>query len=168
LQSRKSKYLIFFLAFGVLGYLRERFFVHLNIIMTGIYRGTDEYAKLHLEIPTLMLPFSKLSYEVLYFSKYLYTLIWVSLFFFLSHLSLRHLSSSKKILKFLTYSYLILLILAGISMAYGYFINYRLKDDEYTFSRWLMGIAQSPLICLFMLAAEKLLKKSYQTKNKEI
>jgi hypothetical protein len=50
--------------------------------------------------------------------------------------------------------------LAALSMIYGYFVNGRLQDDEYTLSRWLMGIAQSPIICLILLASEKLYQKT--------
>ena len=58
--------------------------------------------------------------------------------------------------------------LAGLSMIYGYFINGRLQDDEYTVSRWLMGIAQSPIICLILIASEKLYNKSFQSWSKKI
>jgi len=156
--------LFFLLLFGVAGYFRERFFEHLNIIMAGRYRGTDEYAIMGLKVPAVMEPFNSWSYETLYYSKYLFTLIWIAVFFCISYLAIRKLASNKNILKFLTYSYLILLILAGISMAYGYFIHERLKEDEYTFSRWLLGIAQSPLICLILLASEKLYSKSFPSK----
>lgn len=157
----KTKPIIFFLIiFGVIGYVRERFFEHLNIIMAGTYRGTDEYAILNTKIPPLMIPFSKLSYPTLYYSKYLYTLIWVVIFFSISYFALKKLAVNKNILKFLTWSYLLLLILAGISMAIGYLINSTLKNDEYTLSRWLLGIAQSPIICLILLASEKLYSKS--------
>jgi len=156
--------LFFLLLFGVTGYFRERFFEHLNIIMAGRYRGTDEYAIMGLKVPAIMEPFNRWSYETLYYSKYAFTLIWTVIFFTLSYFALKKLASNKNILKFLTYSYLILLLLAGISMVYGYIINKRLSDDEYLFSRWLLGIAQSPLICLILLASEKLYSKSFPSK----
>lgn len=63
------------------------------------------------------------------------------------------------------YIYAILLALAGISMGYNYFVNSQLGGDEYTFSRWLMGIAQSPLVAFFIIASGKLYNK-FQTENK--
>ncbi|MBL7912865.1 MAG: hypothetical protein JNJ41_17510 [Bacteroidia bacterium] len=75
-------------------------------------------------------------------------------------MALKHLTEKKILLKFLVYSYLILLSLAAIAMTYGYFINGHLQDDEYTLSRWLLGIAQSPIICLILIASEKLYPKS--------
>lgn len=156
----KVRHVIFFLLiFGAIGYFRDFFMENMNIVMAGVYRGTDEYAIVHKEMPAVMVPFSKLSYPTLYYSKYPLTLFWVVVFYVISYFALKKMASSKNILKFLTYSYLLLLFLAGISMAIGYIISGTLKNDEYTFSRWLLGIAQSPLICLILLASEKLNSK---------
>ena len=149
------KILIFIILFGCLGYFREYFFVNLNNIMYQKYYG-------HTELPlSSLLSFCKMfSYKTLYFSKYFLTLFWVGLFYTLNFLCLKKISEQKILLKILTYSYILLLILAAVSMIYGYFINKRFQDDEYTISRWLLGIAQSPIICLILLASEKLNIKS--------
>jgi hypothetical protein len=78
----------------------------------------------------------------------------------MNYLAIKKLSTEKKLPAFLIYSYLVLLFLAAISMLYGYFVKQRLQDDEYTLSRWLFGIAQSPIICLILLASEKLYLKT--------
>jgi general stress protein CsbA len=70
----------------------------------------------------------------------------------------------KKTAKWIIYIYAILLVLSGISMTYNYLINNQLNGDEYTFSRWLMGIAQSPLVAFFMIASSKLYNK-FQTEQ---
>lgn len=57
------------------------------------------------------------------------------------------------------YIYSLLLVLSGISMIYNYLINNQLGGDEYSFSRWLMGIAQSPLVAFFIIASGKLYNK---------
>jgi hypothetical protein len=49
-------------------------------------------------------------------------------------------------------------------MTYNYLINEQLNSDEYTFSRWLMGIAQSPLVAFFTIASSKLYNK-FQTEQ---
>lgn len=158
--------LFFLLVFGVTGYLRERFFEHLNIIMASVYRGTDEYALLHTKMPMVMKPFSHMSYATLYYSKYAYTLIWTLIFFTISYFALKRLVTDKKIIKFLVYSYVILLALSALSMVYGYLATNSLKNDEYTLSRWLLGIAQSPIICLILAASEQLYKKSFNHDTK--
>jgi hypothetical protein len=57
-----------------------------------------------------------------------------------------------------------LLALSSFSMMYNYFINQQLDGDEYTFSRWLMGIAQSPLVAFFTIASSTLYNK-FQTEK---
>lgn len=153
-------YLLFILLFGISGYLRERFFEHLNIILASVYRGTNEYAIVHQSPPSLMKPFLNWSYPTLYYSKYIFTLFWVIVFWTISIFALKKLSHSLKLKGFLHKSYLAMLATAAISMLMGYLINDNLENDEYTFSRWLLGIAQSPLICLILLASEKLYLKT--------
>lgn len=145
------KILIFIFLFGCLGYFREYFFVNLNNIMYQKYYG-------HTDLPmSSLLSFFKLfSYNTLYFSKYFLTLLWIGLFYVVNLFCLKKMSEQKILLKILTYTYILLLILAAVSMMYGYFINKRFQDDEYTISRWLLGIAQSPIICLILMASEKL------------
>lgn len=155
----KFKWLIFFLVlFWILGYMREFFFVHLNNIMYEKYYGHTT-----MPVPGIMSIFTRFTYASLYYSKYIYTIVSVAVFFLANYLALKKLSTEKKLPRFLTYSYLVLLFLAALSMVYGYFINDRLQDDEYTLSRWLLGVAQSPIICLILLASEKLYYKSFNS-----
>lgn len=152
---RIIKIICFLLLFGCLGYFREFFFVNLNNIMfQKYYHHTD------LPIPSVMRFFDSFAYETLYYLKYIYSLLWIVIFFLANYFALKSLSAQKILLKFLVYSYLILLSLAAIAMGYGYFINGHLQDDEYTISRWLLGIVQSPIICLILIASEKLYPKT--------
>jgi hypothetical protein len=118
------------------------------------YNHTD------LPIPTVMEPFNSFSYKTLYYSKYIFSILWIAIFFYANYLAIKNLCDQKILLKFLIYSYILLLTLAAVAMIYGYFVNGRLQDDEYTVSRWLLGIAQSPIICLILIASEKLYPKS--------
>ncbi len=148
---RILNYILLIVAFGVLGYFREFFFVNLNNIMfKKYYNHTD------LPIPFIMKPFEIFSYTFLYYSKYLFTVFFTFLFFAFGHFGLKKICNSKKINKIHFYSYVVLVLLASVFMAYGLLINNRLQDDEYTFSRWLLGIAQSPIICFILLATNKL------------
>lgn len=152
----KIRWVLFFLfVFWILGYFREFFFVNLNNIMYLKY-----YGHTILPIPSFMSFFNTLSYTTLYFSKYFFTAFWFILFFFMNYFATKILGTEKILTKFLIYAYVILLSIAALSMLYGYFVNHRLQDDEYTLSRWLFGIAQSPIICLILLASEKLYYKT--------
>lgn len=156
-MNKLKWWLLFICLFACLGYFREYFFVHINNILYRKYynRETD------LVVPDIMLLFTRFSYDSLYYSKYVYTLIWMFLFFAANYLVLKKLTTTSYFIKLLFYAYALMLVLASISMAYGYFVNDRLQDDEYTLSRWLLGIAQSPIICLILLASEKLYNKSF-------
>ncbi len=154
---KKFKYfLLVFLIFAVLGYFREFFFVQINNILYRKYYNRETM----LAVAPLMQIFQKFSYDGLYYAKYLLTLIWLSFFLWANYFALKKLSDSPILIKILLYTYAIMLLLAVGSMTFGYFFNDRLQDDEYTLSRWLMGIAQSPIICLILLASEKLYKNS--------
>ena len=160
MKKNRLVFLCFLLVFGIAGYIRERFFEHLNIILASVYRGTNEYEIVHQEMPAILSPLMNWSYIGLYYSKYLFTLGWLLVFYLLSLFCIKLINKEQLLIKILHYSYLLILILAAISMILGYFINGTLKNDEYTFSRWLLGIGQSPIICLILLASKKLYTKS--------
>ncbi len=144
--------------FALIGYTREFFFVHINVILFEKYYHSVSPAP----FPAIMNPFRVFSYETLYYSKYFFTLFWVGVYFALSWLTLKRLGNTPVLIRFLKYTYATMLIVAFLSMSYGYLVHQRLQDDEYTLSRWLMGIAQSPIICLILLASEKLYNKSFK------
>lgn len=152
-------YILFFTAFALLGFLREFFFVHLNNIMYGVYYQRET----SLPIPSSMRFFLDYSYDTLYYSKYLFTLAFTLLYFLVSLFALKAFGLPTYFKKILIYTYLILLLLAASSMLYGVILNERLNDDEYTISRWLLGVAQSPIVCLILLASAKLYKHSVES-----
>lgn len=156
-------FLLFFMSFAVCGYLREFFFVHMNNIMFMKYYHSES----PLAVPPVMKGFQVYSYDTLYYLKYLFTVIWTILFFLLNYYALRTLTVNPLFIRLLLISYAGMLTLSALSMLYGYFVNHQWDRDEYTLSRWLMGIAQSPLICLILLAASKLSFQGPNTKGTE-
>jgi len=162
----KIKWLLFFLLlFGITGYFREFFFVHMNRIMYEKFYHVSAYE--HDSMPAIMSVFNSWSYPALYYSKYPFTLLFTFIFFALSWLTLKKLTNNKVLLKILLFTYIVMLLIAGVSMLYGYLVCNRLQSDEYTLSRWLLGIAQSPIICLILLASEKLYNNTIQSSPKK-
>lgn len=145
---------VYGLLFIGLGLFREYFFIHINNIMTLKYYGTTS-----LPVPGHFSWYAGLAYETMYYLKYIFTGIFFLIFYLLAYFCLRSLTENKILLKWLSLTYAVLLILCIISMAWAYFVRMKLQDDEYTFSRWLMGIAQSPLIALFFIASSRLNNK---------
>jgi hypothetical protein len=144
--------ILFILAFAACGYFREYYFVQINNIMYMKYYNTVS----HLAVGMLMQPFQHLSYDVLYYSKYPATLLWTFIFFSLNYALLRRLGSDGLLRRLLVIGYLLMLGIAALSMLYGYFVHDRLQSDEYTLSRWLLGIAQGPIPGLLLGAAARL------------
>lgn len=148
----KLKLLLLFFLFGITGYFREFFFVQLNVILYQKYYNQTNEA---ISLAAFMKYFNQFSYSTLYYSKYFFTIVSTLIFYGLNYMALSYLNYKKNI-KFLNFCYLLLLTLASASMLYGYLINNRLQDDEYTLSRWLLGIAQSPIVFIILVAANEL------------
>lgn len=153
----KSKYFlisVFTLAFALLGYFREYFFGNYNNVMYYLYNNESTVpVNEHFQY------FLSLQYKTAYYLKYVFTLAFYGAFFTLSYLCIKKFVNDKKILKWFTYSYLLLLLLSSVLMLWTYFFRTNFESDEYSISRWLMGVAQSPLPVLFFIATSKLNEK---------
>ncbi len=144
-------FICFGLLFGLLGFYRDYFFLNLNNVMYLQYNGeTTIPVRPDFEF------FLKLPYKTVYYSKYIFTLLFVFAFYILSYQCIKYYTNDKKLLRWFTYSYLVLLLLSTVLMLWSYFVVVKLDSDEYSVSRWLMGIAQSPLPALFFIATAKL------------
>lgn len=154
------KYIFFLAVFAFLGFSREFLFVNINNQIYKLYYGHS-----NLPLPNSLSFLSTLDYNTLYYLKYPLTITFFLAYFLTAFFATRILTNNKKYSLWVIYIYALLLILAGITMAYNYFINNDLGGDEYTFSRWLMGIAQSPLVAFFIIAAGTLYQK-FQTETK--
>ncbi len=158
---RKSLWIVLFLlVFWLAGYLREWFFVSVNDLIFYKYHEQVNPRPLN----SLLLLLNRLDYTTLYYGKYVLTFLFAGLFFGLQYSLLYLIRSDKVLRKTLVYGYVLMLVLSGLTMVWGYYFSSTGLLVEYRLSRWLMGVAQSPIICLFLLAAEQLLKsnRSYE------
>lgn len=153
------KYIFFISIFAILGFSREFLFVNINNQLYSLYYHYNDY-----KFPTSLTFLQNLDYVALYYLKYPLTILYFLAFFLTGFFAVKLICIDKKNAFWVVYIYLILLALAGISMAYNYFIQDQLGGAEYTFSRWLMGIAQSPLVAFFVIASSKLYNK-FQTEQ---
>lgn len=153
------KYGVIMLLFAVLGFTREFIFVNINNQLFALY-----YNHPNLHLPNSLIFLTKLSYSTMYYGKYFLTVLYFLLYFLVTIYAIKIICGNKQFTRWIFYIYTLLLILASITMAYNYIVNNQLDGDEYTFSRWLMGIAQSPLVAFFMIAANSLYNK-IQTQN---
>ena len=158
-MKNSLKYIIFIAIFAILGFSREFLFVNTNNQLFKLY-----YHNADIKVPASLDFITHIEYSTLYYLKYVFTIIYFSAFLLTSYFAVKIICQNKKNALWIIYIYAILLVLSGISMAYNYLINNQLNGDEYTFSRWLMGIAQSPLVAFFMIASRKLYNK-FQTEQ---
>lgn len=152
-KNKALTFILFFLLFGALGLYREYFFGNYNNMMYFMYNGDST-----VPVRPDFLFFLNFSYKTVYYLKYIFTLLFFAAFFTLSYFCVKRFTDDKKIWKWFTYSYLLLLLLSSVLMLWTYFLRNNFESDEYSVSRWLMGIAQSPLPALFFIATSKLNK----------
>jgi len=154
------KYLIFISIFALLGFSREFVFVNINSRLSSLYYNNNNFI-----LPNSLSFFSRFKYNDLYKIKYVLTILFFIVYFSCSYYAVKQFYQNKKITNWVIYIYIILLALAVICSLYNYFFSKDLGGDDYTFSRWLIGIAQSPLIAFFMLASGKLYINFKQKEN---
>ncbi len=157
MKSISLKYIIFLVFFAMLGFSREFIFVNLNDRLYTMYYGHEESL-----LPNGLQFIKHYSYTTLYYSKYLLTILYFLAYGLVSYIAVSLICSDKPFAKWVVYLYLFIVSISGITMLYNYFINGQLDGDNYLFSRWLMGIAQSPLIAFFMISSHLLYKKMKQ------
>jgi hypothetical protein len=148
------KYLVFIAIFAVLGFSREFLFVNINNQLFTLY-----YKNVGYTLPNSLGLFNDLDYTTLYYLKYPLTVLYFLAYFLTSFFAIKLICLHKKNALWVVYIYALLLVLSGISMTYNYLINNQFGGDGYAFSRWLMGIAQSPLVTFFIIASSKLYTK---------
>ena len=158
-MKNSIKYIFFISVFAVLGFSREFLFVNINNQLYKLYYHNND-----IVIPNSLRLITELDYSTLYYLKFPFTILYYLAYCVTSYFAVKLICNNKKNAKWIIYIYTILLVLSGISMAYNYLINNQLNGDEYTFSRWLMGIAQSPLVAFFIIASSKLYNK-FQTEQ---
>jgi hypothetical protein len=157
----KNKYILFVLfclVFGALGFFREYFFREYNNVMYTMYNGEST-----MPVNKNFEFFMSFSYKTVYYLKYIFTILFVLAFYLISVGCIKLFTGNRVLLKWFTYSYLVLFGISMVLMLWSYFVRVKLDSDEYSVSRWLMGIAQSPLPVLFFLATHKLITTKNQS-----
>jgi hypothetical protein len=148
------KYLSILSVFAFLGFSREFVFVNINNqLYKTYYKNNDIFISKSLTF------LSNYNYETLYYAKYPLTVLYVVMYFTVSFYSVKIICDNKKITRWIVYIYSLLFTLSSFIMLYNYIINNQLSGEEYTFSRWLMGIAESPLVAFFIIATSTLYTK---------
>ena len=150
----KEALLVFLLIiiFIVVGFFRDAVFMNINSQLYKLYFKNYEYT-----LPTWLSTFENWPYMKLYYFKYVLTALFVLLYLILSLISVSIFSDNIKNIKWVFYTYGIVLAMSVITYSTGYFLNNFPKG--FLFTRNLLGLLQSPFIVMIIIPALKLEKK---------
>lgn len=91
-------------------------------------------------------------------AKWVLTMVFTAVYFTLTLIAIRTLFGRSRAFYFTLLPYLFLIALSGLSMLVGFlFANF--SENAYEVARYLMGIAQSPLVLMILIPAMKLSAK---------
>ena len=142
------------------GYLRDTVFKTINAILRAADLEQDYF------LPAFISFLQNFEYQTLVNLKWFLTLFFSLLYLILSIIIIKTLFKDSKYLKITTLTYIgVLLISAGFIAAGLIFKNS--SEKMYEFARYLMGMAQSPIILMILIPTFKLMEKEInKTSNK--
>lgn len=152
---KKNILIVFFiLCYFAAGYLRDFVFVNINNQLYAlVHKGYKEGG----EVSKHFLFATALSYKQLYFAKWILTITFSALYWFIGTGLIQMLLEKQAYKKIFSIIYLNLVIIASLFTTAGYIIS----DNTWTYniSRFLMGIAQSPLVIMILIPASAIKKQ---------
>lgn len=136
--------IVFLLMF--VGFLRDFMFVNINYELIDIYYKRYEWSP-----PSFLAVFNDWNYDTLYYFKFFLTGLFTLMYCLITILGIRIAFQDKKYLRITIIAFAIIMGLAFLI----YLSGFAGIDEEvaYTFSRWLMGFVESPLVLMILVPA---------------
>jgi hypothetical protein len=136
-----------------LGFLRDFVFLNVNEqSRIAYYHSPDSFLSPSMAFLTAW------SYPQLYYLKWVLTFFFAGLFMVLTLAFVRLLFPARKYLRWTILAYGILLLLAGLFFIGGYLAGQ--SENGYRIARFLLGMAQSPIVLMVLLPAFRLADRS--------
>lgn len=135
-----------------LGYYRDFVFKNINALIQSNELNID------FSMPPSLSIFNNFEYTNLIKIKWLLTIICSAFYLIISIISIKILFENKKYIHIAIGVYIALTLVSAIFMTTGYLFP-TLSKNMYSFSRYLMGMAQSPLILMILIPAFKISEK---------
>ncbi len=133
-----------------LGFIRDFLFLNVNEqTRIAYYHSSDSQLAPSLHFLTAY------SYSKLYYLKWALTFVFSVIYMGLSVGIVKVLFAGKKYLRWTVFAYTFLIILAGIFWYGGYLAGH--SENGYLISRFLMGMAQGPVVLMVLVPAFKLM-----------
>ncbi len=135
-----------------LGYLRDSIFKSINALLRAWDLNQDYY------LPRFLSFLENYEYNTLVNIKWLLTLLFSIFYLFFSLLAMKLLFNNRKYFKITLFTYLGIIILSGLFIIAGYLFESS-SEKMYEFARYLMGMAQSPIVLMILIPTFKLSEK---------
>jgi hypothetical protein len=133
----------------VVGYYRDFIFKGINAIMQAAYLGVPYTAPPSL---AFLLTYTPAELSTL---KWWLTLLFTVVYFAIALFTIHILFHNKRFNQFTIGAYVVVLLLSALFTATGRLLP-GVSDKTYEFSRYLMGMAQSPIILMILIPTFKL------------
>jgi hypothetical protein len=149
---RKTVLLILLiLLFLACGFFRDYVFLNVNEAMRlSYYHVSDSTVSPGMKF------MESYTYPQMYYIKWALTFFFSLLFMLLTMAFVRLFYTERKYIIWTLYAYLSLVLIAALFWAGGYLANH--SDKGYIISRFLMGMAQSPVVLMVLIPSFRLLK----------
>ena len=144
----------------VLGFFRDSIFKNINALLKAWDMDRDYY------LPSYLSFLENYEYETLSNVKWFLTMFFCILYLFLSVFTIKLLFFNKKYQKITVFTYLGIIALSAFFIFIG--IIWKSNAEKmYEFARYLMGMAQSPIVLMILIPTFKLSEKEKTKTSKE-
>lgn len=142
------------------GYLRDSVFKTINALLRSWDLGQDYF------LPPFLSFLENYEYDTLVNLKWLLTLLFSILYLMLSIFTVKLIFNDRKYFKITIWTYAGIIILSGFFIVIGYIFS-GTSEKMYEFARYLMGMAQSPIVLMILIPTFKLSEKEKFKTSKE-
>lgn len=154
-MQKKNKYFVLLLIVTLIVFIsfyRDYFFRTVNAMLLAWDYEMDYPMPAHLRF------FESFDYDEVLNLKWLFTLVFASIFYFISRFTIQYLFNNKNYNRIVLFAFVGLTVLSGLFMAIGWMVPSSL-ERMYEIARFLMGLAQSPVVLMILIPAFMLAEK---------
>lgn len=152
LQKKSVFLLLLIICLLLLGFYRDFVFKNINALIQS------HELNIGFSMPSHLSVFDNFEYNTLIKIKWILTFAFSAFYLITSIITINILFKNKKYIRITIGVYIALILVSAIFMTLGYFLPTTSKN-MYSFSRYLMGMAQSPLVLMILIPAFKISEK---------
>ena len=147
-MTRKKKIYLFFISISLigLGFYRDFLFKSINALLKAWDFDIDYEMSFGLRF------FENYEYESIVHIKWGLTILFTIIYFLLSYFAIKLVFLNKRYNRITVTSYFILVVISALLTLLGFLLP-GIAGKTYLISRYLMGIAQSPIVLMILIPA---------------